>query len=225
MSSSGDLSVTDIDRIWPEGTPFVVGVAGGSGSGKSTICRSIVDQVGTEKVSLMSHDDYYHHRPDLSYQERTRVNYDHPDSLETELLLAHLEDLREGKPVEQPIYDFTSHLRRAETVPIPSGPVILIEGILLLVEPELREKLDLKVFVDTDADLRVIRRMERDMAERGRSFDSIVAQYHATVRPMHRRFVEPSKRHADMIIPRGFNHRAVGTLVALIREVLEGHPV
>ncbi|MCY3579657.1 MAG: uridine kinase [bacterium] len=225
MSSSGDLSATDIDRIWPEGTPFVVGVAGGSGSGKSTICRSIVDQVGTEKVSLMSHDAYYHHRPDLSYQERTRVNYDHPDSLETELLLAHLEDLREGKPVEQPIYDFTRHLRRAETVPIPSGPVILIEGILLLVEPELREMLDLKVFVDTDADLRVIRRMERDMAERGRSFDSIVAQYHATVRPMHRRFVEPSKRHADMIIPRGFNHRAVGTLVALIREVLEGHPV
>ena len=208
------------DRRRPAGWPFVIGVAGGSGSGKSTICQAIVDRIGSEHVALMAHDAYYRHRPEISYEERTQVNYDHPDSLETELLLTHLEGLAAGETIQHPLYDFSRHLRRSRTVSIPPRPVILIEGILTLVEPDLRERLDLRVFVDTDADLRVLRRVERDTRERGRSLESVIAQYQATVKPMHERFVVPSKRHADLIIPEGYNHHAVGALVALIREVL-----
>ena len=210
----------DRDRDRAAGRPFVIGVAGGSGSGKSTICQAIVDRIGPEHVALIAHDAYYRHRPEISYEERTRVNYDHPDSLETELLLAHLEGLAAGETIQHPRYDFSRHLRRSRTVSIPPRPVILIEGILTLVEPDLREALDLRVFVDTDADLRVLRRVERDIRERGRSLESIIAQYQATVKPMYERFVAPSKRHADLIIPEGYNRQAVGALVALIRDVL-----
>ncbi len=205
---------------WPQGTPLVIGVAGGSGSGKTTICASIVEQIGPDHVALIAHDAYYRHRPELSYEERTRVNYDHPDSLETELLTSHVTDLAAGRPIHQPVYDFSRHLRRPETSVVEPRPVVLIEGILILVEPELRRVMDLQVFVDTDPDVRVLRRVERDMRERGRSFDSIVRQYLATVRPMHLQFVEPSKRYADVIIPEGYNRDAVGALVSTIREVL-----
>ncbi len=220
MSTSGGFRVGEGDRDRQTGHPFVIGVAGGSGSGKSTICQAIVDRIGPDHVALIAHDAYYRHRPEISYEERTRVNYDHPDSLETELLLAHLEGLAAGETIQHPLYDFTRHLRRSRTLAIPPRPVILIEGILTLVDPDLRERLDLRVFVDTDADLRVLRRVERDMRERGRSLESIIAQYQATVKPMHERFVVPSKRHADLIIPEGYNRQAVGALVASIREVL-----
>lgn len=208
---------------WPGGRPFVIGVAGGSGSGKTTICASIIEQIGPDRVALISHDAYYRHRPDLSYEERTRVNYDHPDSLETELMLAHLADLAAGHPIELPIYDFSRHLRRADSTTVPSRPVVLVEGILILGDSRVRAVMDLRVFVDTDPDLRVLRRIERDMRERGRSVESVVAQYYDTVRPMHLQFVEPSKRYADVIIPEGYNRDAVGALVAMIREVL-GRP-
>ena len=208
------------DVEWPQGLPLVIGVAGGSGSGKTTICASIVERIGPDQVALIAHDAYYRHRPEFSYEERTRVNYDHPDSLETELLISHLKDLVAGRPIRQPLYDFSRHLRRSETVVVEPRPVVLIEGILILMEPELREVMDLQVFVDTDPDVRVLRRVERDMRERGRSFDAIVRQYLATVRPMHLQFVEPSKRYADVIIPEGYNPDAVGALVSTIREVL-----
>ena len=216
--------VVEPDDQWPQGRPFVIGMAGGSGSGKTTISASIVEQIGPDRVALIPHDAYYRHRPELSYEERTRVNYDHPDSLETELLLSHMEGLAAGRPIRQPLYDFSLHLRRPETVTVEPRPVVLIEGILILVEPELREIMDLRVFVDTDPDVRVLRRAERDMRERGRSFDSVVNQYLTTVRPMHLRFVEPSKRNADVIIPEGYNRDAVGALVSTIREVLGRSP-
>ena len=222
MSPDG-LAAAKGDSDWPGERPFVIGVAGGSGSGKTTISTSIVDQVGPERVVLINHDAYYRHRPDISYEERTRVNYDHPDSLETELLLSHIETLIGGRPFQQPIYDFSRHLRLPETAIVHPRPVVLIEGILILVDPGLRAIMDLRVFVDTDPDVRVLRRVERDMRERGRSFASIVKQYHTTVRPMHLRFVEPSKRYADVIIPEGYNRDAVGALVAMIRDVL-GRP-
>lgn len=205
---------------WPGGRPFVIGMAGGSGSGKTTISTSIIERIGPERVALIPHDAYYRHRPHLTYEERTRVNYDHPDSLETELMLAHLDTLAAGESVELPVYDFSRHLRGPDAVTVHSRPVVMIEGILILADSRLREVMDLRVYVDTDPDLRVLRRLERDMRERGRSFASVAAQYHATVRPMHLQFVEPSKRYADVIIPEGYNRDAVGALVAMIRDVL-----
>lgn len=205
---------------WPGSRPFVIGVAGGSGSGKTTITTSIIDQIGPERVALISHDAYYRHRPHLTYEERTRVNYDHPDSLETELMLVHLDAITSGRSFELPVYDFSRHLRRPETVTVRSRPVVMVEGILILADSRLRKMMDLRVYVDADPDLRVLRRLERDMRERGRSFASVVAQYHATVRPMHLKYVEPSKRYADVVIPEGYNPDAVGALVSMIRDVL-----
>ncbi len=168
-------------------------------------------------VTFIQHDAYYRHQPDLALEERVRVNYDHPDSLETELLIAHLEALRQGRPIERPDYDFTQHLRRDETVPVAPAPVLVLEGILVLADPGLRDLMDLKVFVDTDPDLRLARRLERDLTERGRSPESVLTQYLATVRPMHIQYVEPSKRYADLIIPGGMKVGAVATIIELIR--------
>lgn len=204
---------------WNVDRPLFIGVAGGSGSGKTTIAEEVVDRLDG-KVALIQHDAYYRHRIDLSFEERTQVNYDHPDSLETDLLVKHLESLRSGLPVDRPVYDFTSHLRSDDTVLVPPGRVVLVEGILVLSDSRLRSELDLKIFVDTDPDLRLARRLERDISERGRSVESVLDQYFATVRPMHLEFVEPSRRYADLIIPEGYNPAAVATVVELIRSRL-----
>lgn len=204
---------------WKPNRPLFIGLAGGSGSGKTTIAEEVVDRLDG-RVALLRHDAYYRNLPELSFEERTRVNYDHPASLETELLIDHLESLRIGLAVEHPVYDFAEHLRSEETIRVEPAPVVVVEGILVLAEPELRSELDLKIFVDTDPDLRLARRLQRDISERGRSVDSVIDQYFATVRPMHVEFVEPSRRYADLIIPEGYNPAAVATVVELIRSRL-----
>lgn len=193
----------------------MIGLAGGSGSGKTTIAEALVDAMAG--VAYVRHDDYYRHRPELTFEERTKVNYDHPDSLETTLLVSHLEALRSGQPVQRPVYDFTTHTRSDETVVVAPAPVVVVEGILVLADPDLRRLMDLKIYVDTDADLRLARRMERDIHERLRTPESVLTQYLTTVRPMHLEFVEPSKKHADMIIPGGFRIGAVATVIEMIR--------
>jgi len=204
---------------WKPDRPLFIGLAGGSGSGKTTIAEEVVDRL-EGRVALLHHDAYYRHRAELSFAERTRVNYDHPDSLETELLVKHLETLRSGLVIDHPVYDFANHLRAEETLTIEPAQVVLVEGILVFSDAALRAELDLKIFVDTDPDLRLARRLERDIAERGRSVESVINQYFATVRPMHIEFVEPSRRYADIIIPEGYNPAAVATVVELIRSRL-----
>jgi uridine kinase len=204
---------------WTPDNPLVIGIAGGSGSGKTTVASAVVAGL-RDRAGVIEHDAYYRHRPELSFEERARVNYDHPDSLETGLLVRHLQELRSGNPIERPVYDFANHLRSEETVEVVPARVIVVEGILVLAVPALRDVLDVKVFVDTDADLRLARRLQRDMEERGRTFESVISQYFETVRPMHLEFVEPSRRHADRIISEGFNPAAVGTLVELVESRL-----
>lgn len=184
-------------------TPFVIGIAGGTGSGKTTVARAIVNRVGEERIGFLSHDAYYRDFVDLPKHILDGKNFDHPDSLETELLVRHLKALKQGMVVEMPVYDFKVHRRSAETKRVEPRKVILVDGILIYVEPELRKLFDVKIFVDTDSDIRLIRRIKRDIEERGRTVESVVAQYEATVRPMHLEFVEPSKRWADLIIPEG----------------------
>lgn len=204
---------------WKPDRPLFIGLAGGSGSGKTTIAEAVVELLAG-KVALVPHDAYYRHMPQLTFEERTRVNYDHPESLETELLVKHLESLRSGIAIEQPVYDFATHLRSEETIRIEPGRVVVVEGILVLAEPELRSELDLKIFVDTDPDLRLARRIDRDITERGRTVESVIEQYLSTVRPMHIEFVQPSMRYADIIIPEGYNPAAVATVIELIRSRL-----
>jgi uridine kinase len=184
-------------------TPFVIGIAGGTGSGKTTVARAIVNRVGEERIGFLSHDAYYRDFVDLPKHILDGKNFDHPDSLETELLVRHLKALKQGMVVEMPVYDFKVHRRSAETKRVEPRKVILVDGILIYVEPELRKLFDVKIFVDTDSDIRLIRRIKRDIEERGRTVESVVAQYETTVRPMHLEFVEPSKRWADLIIPEG----------------------
>jgi uridine kinase len=205
---------------WVPDRPLFIGLAGGSGSGKTTVAEDVVGRLNGQ-VSLVQHDAYYRHQPELSYEERTRVNYDHPSSLETELLVEHLEMLRSGVAIERPVYDFSKHLRSERTVRVEPAPVVIVEGILVLAEVGLRSELDLKIFVDTAADIRLARRIERDITERGRTLESVLGQYFATVRPMHIEFVETSKRYADLIIPEGHNAAAVATVVELIRSRLK----
>ncbi|NND01408.1 MAG: uridine kinase [Acidimicrobiia bacterium] len=199
---------------------MVIGIAGGSGSGKTTISHAVVDAVGADVIALIQHDAYYRANSHLELEERTKINYDHPDSLETELLIQHLTDLRAGRPVEVPVYDFSIHTRTDETVRVIPEAVVLIEGILVLAEPELRKLMDLRIYIDTDSDLRFIRRLRRDIEDRGRTVESVTKQYMSTVRPMHLQFVEPSKRYADIIVPDGYNHSVVGTVTSMIRNFL-----
>jgi uridine kinase len=202
--------------------PLVIGIAGGSGSGKTTVAQVILQRVGRDRIAFLQHDSYYKDLSGLPPTQRADVNFDHPDSLETELLIEHIASLRDGKPVEVPIYDFSSDRRTGKTFTVNPCRVILVEGILLFTEPELRKMFDVKIFVDTDADLRFIRRLERDITERGRTTASVIEQYIHTVRPMHLEFVEPSKRYADVIIPEGgFNAAALDMVVARIEALLK----
>lgn len=200
--------------------PLIIGIAGGSGSGKTTIAQAMSDEIGTEHSAHILHDSYYRDLSHLERAERAEVNYDHPDSLETELLVEHLHALMHGAAVEVPRYDFARHNRCEETIRVEPKPVVLIEGVLALAEPTLREVMDLKIFVDTDPDLRFMRRLERDLNERGRTMESVYEQYLATVRPMHMKFVDPSRAHADLVIPEGYNIGAVSTVLGMVREFL-----
>lgn len=203
--------------------PLILGVAGGSGSGKTTVVSQIMRAMDPLPVSLLHHDSYYRDHPELADAERARLNYDHPDVLESELLAAHLRDLAGGVPVEEPVYDFTTHRRTNRSRTIEPNPIVIVDGILILAEPELRDLMDIKVYVETDSDLRFIRRLVRDTKERGRSVESVIRQYQETVRPMHLEFVEPSRRHADVIIPFGRENRvAIAMLVARLRAQVFG---
>ena len=181
---------------------ITIGIAGGTGSGKTTITRRILDEFGGD-VSVLYHDNYYKRHDDIPFPERKKLNYDHPNAFATPLLVQHLDALRAGQAIECPTYDYTVHNRAAETITVTPAKVIVVEGILIFAEPELRERLDIKLFVDTDADVRILRRIVRDGKERGRTLDSVVNQYLTTVKPMHEQFVEPSKRKADLIVPEG----------------------
>jgi len=201
--------------------PLIVGVAGGSGSGKTTVVKRIIEALNEENILLLQHDFYYRDLSHLKLQERQKLNFDHPSSLETELLIRHLEALIKGYPVELPQYDFAKHTRKKETIKVTPRKVILIDGILIFTESELRKLMDVKIFVDTDDDIRLLRRLQRDLEERERSLESVLEQYQKHVRPMHLEFVEPSKRYADIIIPRGGHNKvALKMVLALINEKL-----
>ncbi|WP_025745951.1 uridine kinase [Kallotenue papyrolyticum] len=204
--------------------PIIIGVAGGTGSGKTTVSRAILQRVGPSRIAYLQHDSYYRDLSHLTLEERAQVNFDHPDALDNALLIEHLDALAAGRAVAVPIYDFTRHNRKGETRTVHPQPVVLLEGILIFVDRALRERMDIKIYVDTDADLRFIRRIQRDIKERGRSLESVIDQYLRTVRPMHLEFVEPSKRYADIIIPRGgLNSIAIDMVVARIEGMLAAH--
>jgi uridine kinase len=200
--------------------PVIIGVAGGSGSGKTTVVRKIVESLGDGHVSVLEHDRYYRDHPELRLEERAALNYDHPASLETDLMVRHVEALRDGLSVDVPVYDFARHARVSTTTPVQSRTAIIVEGILIFADKPLRDLMDVKVFVDADDDTRFIRRLQRDIEERGRTLDSVIDQYLNTVKPMHLEFVEPSKRYADVIVPQGgHNSVAIGMLLSLIRSL------
>ncbi len=204
-------------------TQYVVGIAGGTGSGKSTLANNLLDHLGSDQALILAHDSYYQDFSNLSPDERSKVNFDHPDSLETALLVSHLEALRKGEPVRVPVYDFNTHSRRVdEGEELHSKAIVIVEGILALADEALRSQLDLKVFMETDADLRLARRLDRDVRERGRTPDSVTTQYFETVRPMHEQFVEPSKAFADLIFLGENDHQAgVDLLVAHLNTFLK----
>jgi uridine kinase len=203
---------------------MVVGIGGGTGSGKTTLADLIRKRMGMDGIAFLAHDAYYRDQKHLTPEERAKVNYDHPDSLETDLMVRHIQELLRGQAIEMPVYDFSTHSRKTETVHVSPKPVILVEGILIFVEKELRDLFDMKIFVDTDADLRLIRRLLRDIQERGRTLQSVIDQYLHTVRPMHLEFVDASKRYADIIIPEGgFNVVALDMVIARLQSLLEGH--
>ena len=202
-------------------TPLVIGIAGGSGSGKTTVAQEILQRVGPDRIAYIQHDSYYKDLTGLPPAQRAEVNFDHPNSLETELLISHIEQLKEGHAIDVPVYDFSRDSRTEKTFTVNPRRVIIVEGILIFTDPALRGLFDVKLFVDTDADVRLIRRIERDINERGRTVEGVIKRYQATVRPMHLEFVEPSKRYADVIIPEGgFNRAALDMVVARIESLL-----
>ncbi|MDT0632858.1 uridine kinase [Rubrivirga sp. S365] len=200
----------------------VIGIAGGSGSGKTTVQRRVMERFGPRRIALLDHDAYYHDLAHLEPDQRARFNFDHPDALESDLLVDHLDRLLAGEPVQKPTYSFETHRRLEETETVEPRPVILVDGILVLAEPALRVRMDVKLYVDAAPDVRLMRRIERDLHERGRSVESVLDQYRRTVRPMHLEFVEPSKRHADVIIPRGGrNEVAIDMVLARVQSLLD----
>jgi len=201
-------------------TPVIIGIAGGTGSGKSTIADAIQKEV-SDYITIITQDSYYRSFANLSKQERAKINFDHPDTFDNELMLKHLKMLKKRVPVEMPIYDFASHLRTDKIIQLKPSKIIIVEGILIYENRELREMMDIKIFVDTDPDIRILRRIERDMIERGRTLESVLKQYRTTVRPMHIEFVEPSKRFADIILPEGgFNKIGIDMIIAKIKNIL-----
>lgn len=202
-------------------TPIIIGLAGGTGSGKTTVATVILERVGAQHLALLPHDAYYKDEDELSVDQRGQINFDHPNSLDTSLLVEHIQRLKNGQPIDLPVYDFKTNSRTAETIRIDPMPVIVVEGILIFAEPVLCRLFDMRIFVDTDADIRFIRRLQRDISERGRTIQSVIEQYVSTVRPMHLEFVEPSKRYADIIIPEGgLNTVAMDMVVARIQTLL-----
>ena len=200
---------------------ILIGIAGGSGSGKTLVARTIVRDLGSSRVAIVDQDSYYRDLDDIPVADRDLRNFDHPDAFDNELLKQHVKDLLDGKTVQQPIYDYTRHARLKETKAVGDHAVIVLEGILIFVDEELRDLMDIKVFIDADADVRLMRRIERDVKERGRAIETILRQYQATVRPMHLQFVEPSKRYADLIVPEGgFNRVAIDLMKVKIKDLL-----
>lgn len=200
--------------------PILIGIAGGTGSGKSTVAQEIYRSLSEETIAVIEQDSYYRDQSHLSFEDRVKTNYDHPNAFDTELLVEHLKKLLKGEAIEKPVYDFENHNRRTETVRVEPRDILILEGIMILTEPEIRELMDIKIFVDTDADVRIIRRIQRDITERGRTIDSVIDQYMTTVRPMHLQFVEPTKRYADLIIPEGgYNKVAVDIMIAKVKEI------
>jgi uridine kinase len=200
---------------------MIIGISGGTGSGKTTVAQKIIAPVGADNVVYLQQDSYYRNLGDMPLDLRHRVNYDHPDAFDTDLLINHMEALRAGESIEQPIYDYPTHSRRSETIHVDPRPVIIVEGILVFVNSQMRALMDLKIFVDTGADIRFIRRLDRDVHERGRTVESVIVQYTTTVRPMHLQFVEPSKRYADIIIPEGgFNDVGIDLITGKIKSFL-----
>lgn len=216
------MAKTNHNKSKKQISPFIIGVAGGSGAGKTTIVKNLVKALDKKEVLCISHDDYYKPLDHLPLKKRALNNYDHPSSLETKLLVKHLKQLRKGQTVEKPTYDFVNHTRAEKIEKIRPKKVIIIEGILILEDEDLRSLMDLKVYVQTDADIRIIRRIQRDMKERGRTFEFVIDQYQKFTRPMHLRFIEPSKRYADIIIPRGGkNIAALDLLIAQVQKKLK----
>lgn len=204
-----------------QAAPLVIGVAGGSGSGKTTVTKAILNRVGSERIALLSHDSYYGDLSHLPLEQRAQVNFDHPDAFDNHLYLQHVDALIRGEPVEVPTYNFTNYVRKPETDLVLPQPVILLEGILIFADAQLRKRMSVKLFVDAEGDMRIIRRIQRDTVSRGRTVESVISQYLKTVRPMHLEFVEPSKRYADIIIPRGgLNAIAIDMVVARIEGLL-----
>jgi uridine kinase len=201
---------------------IIIGIAGGTGSGKTTVANVILNRVGKHRISYLPHDAYYRDLSKLPYTQRAAINFDHPDSIESELMIKHIQQLKKRVAVDIPVYDFSIHTRTERTIHVEAHPVIIVEGILIFAEAELRKLFDVKIFVDTDADIRFIRRLQRDIAERGRTTDMVVQQYLSTVRPMHLDFVEPSKRYADVILPEGgLNEVAMDMVIARIEALLQ----
>jgi uridine kinase len=206
----------------PNENPIVIGIAGGSGSGKTTVANQVLHRVGSHRIAFLQHDSYYKDLSHLPYAQRIAINFDHPNSLDTTLLIEHIRALKQWEPVQVPVYDFQIHSRTDRFVQVEPQRVILVEGILIFVEQALRELMDVKIFVDTDSDIRFIRRLQRDLTERGRTTERVVEQYLSTVRPMHMEFVEPSKRYADVIIPEGgMNTVALDMVTTRIEALLQ----
>ncbi|MYY55903.1 uridine kinase [Ligilactobacillus salivarius] len=204
-----------------ENKPVIIGVTGGSGSGKTTVSRAIFEQLHGHSLLMLQEDSYYNDQSDMPFEERIKTNYDHPNAFDTELLVKQLKDLLDWKTIEKPIYDYTEHTRSSEVKKVEPKEVIILEGILVLNDPALRDLMDIKIFVDTDDDIRIIRRIQRDIEERGRSLQSVIDQYKSTVKPMYHQFIEPTKRYADIIVPEGGeNQVAIDLLVTKVRDIL-----